>query len=63
MVQMVNEPILVLLIVCMAALLTYLGVPLAERYEVSVRLLSEALPHPSIVQPVMGITTEEHSHE
>jgi len=40
---MVNESILVLLIASLAALLTYLGVPLAERYEVSVRLLSEAL--------------------
>lgn len=38
-----NESILVLLIASLAALLTYLGVPLAERYEVSVRLLSEAL--------------------
>jgi ZIP family zinc transporter len=39
----VNEFIFVLLIASTAALLTYLGVPLAERYEAPVRLLSEAL--------------------
>jgi ZIP family zinc transporter len=43
MVQLVNEFTIVLLIASLAALLTYVGVPFAERYDVSVRVLSEAL--------------------
>jgi zinc transporter, ZIP family len=42
-VQIVNEFILVLLIASIAALLTYLGAPAAERFDVPHRLVSAAL--------------------